>query len=188
MSSMLPFSPPIVKRLLGWKKGECEDKWSEKAVRSLVKKLKKSGGLDELEKAIANQDPKTKCITIPRYESPPPPLARSPPAAAGGGGLERLSSGLWGLSFATLLPNPCCGPVSCVCVLLSNSGCVLAPGARSFPMICAICRRSRGMIYFALCLSVLLLCVCRIESCRIADLLRLLVLLSRSTFTLISDS
>jgi mothers against decapentaplegic homolog 3 len=63
---MLPFSPPIVKRLLGWKKGECEDKWSEKAVRSLVKKLKKSGGLDELEKAVANQDPKTKCITIPR--------------------------------------------------------------------------------------------------------------------------
>ncbi|XP_059473939.1 mothers against decapentaplegic homolog 3 isoform X2 [Neocloeon triangulifer] len=65
MSSMLPFSPPIVKRLLGWKKGECEDKWSEKAVRSLVKKLKKSGGLDELEKAVSNQDPKTKCITIP---------------------------------------------------------------------------------------------------------------------------
>lgn len=76
---MLPFSPPIVKRLLGWKKGECEDKWSEKAVRSLVKKLKKSGGLDELEKAIANQDPKTKCITIPRYESPPPPLAIARP-------------------------------------------------------------------------------------------------------------
>lgn len=66
MTSMLPFTPPIVKRLLGWKKGEGEDKWSEKAVKSLVKKLKKTGGLDELEKAITTQDPTTKCITIPR--------------------------------------------------------------------------------------------------------------------------
>ncbi|XP_071452252.1 mothers against decapentaplegic homolog 3 isoform X2 [Hetaerina americana] len=65
MTSMLPFTPPIVKRLLGWKKGEGEDKWSEKAVKSLVKKLKKTGGLDELEKAITTQDSSTKCITIP---------------------------------------------------------------------------------------------------------------------------
>ncbi|XP_067003727.1 mothers against decapentaplegic homolog 3 isoform X3 [Anabrus simplex] len=66
MTSMLPFTPPIVKRLLGWKKGEGEDKWSEKAVKSLVKKLKKTGGLEELEKAITTQDSNTKCITIPR--------------------------------------------------------------------------------------------------------------------------
>ncbi|XP_067003729.1 mothers against decapentaplegic homolog 3 isoform X5 [Anabrus simplex] len=65
MTSMLPFTPPIVKRLLGWKKGEGEDKWSEKAVKSLVKKLKKTGGLEELEKAITTQDSNTKCITIP---------------------------------------------------------------------------------------------------------------------------
>lgn len=46
MSSLLPFTPPIVKRLLGWKRGgsDEEDKWAEKAVKSLVKKLKKSGG------------------------------------------------------------------------------------------------------------------------------------------------
>lgn len=61
------FNPPIVKRLLGWKKAEGEDKWSEKAVKSLVKKLKKSTGLDELEKAITTQSCNTKCITIPRY-------------------------------------------------------------------------------------------------------------------------
>lgn len=68
MTSMLPsFNPPIVKRLLGWKKAESEDKWSEKAVKSLVKKLKKSAGLEELEKAITTQSCNTKCITIPRY-------------------------------------------------------------------------------------------------------------------------
>ncbi|KAH3874605.1 mothers against decapentaplegic homolog 3-like isoform X2 [Dreissena polymorpha] len=68
MSSFSPFTPPIVKRLLSLKKcdSEKEDKWSEKAVKSLVKKLKKTGGLDELEKAVTQQDPSTKCITIPR--------------------------------------------------------------------------------------------------------------------------
>nr|AAS57862.1 Smad3 [Carassius auratus] len=77
--SILPFTPPIVKRLLGWKKGEQngqEEKWCEKAVKSLVKKLKKTGQLEELEKAITTQNindgrlqvshRKTKCITIPR--------------------------------------------------------------------------------------------------------------------------
>ena len=67
---MLPFTPPIVKRLLGWRKGEPkneqEEKWNEKAVKSLVKKLKKNGTIDELEKAITTQDPKTRCITIAR--------------------------------------------------------------------------------------------------------------------------
>ncbi|MEE6503555.1 hypothetical protein FKM82_004856 [Ascaphus truei] len=69
MSSILPFTPPIVKRLLGWKKGEQngqEEKWCEKAVKSLVKKLKKTGQLDELEKALTTQSISTKCITIPR--------------------------------------------------------------------------------------------------------------------------
>jgi MH1 domain. len=66
MTSLFPFTPPIVKKLLGWKKGDGEDKYSEKAVKSLVKKLKKSNGLDELEKAITTQDPNTKCVTIPR--------------------------------------------------------------------------------------------------------------------------
>jgi len=64
--SILPFTPPVVKRLLSFKKSEGEDKWSEKAVKSLVKKLKKSGGLDELETAVATEDANTRCITIPR--------------------------------------------------------------------------------------------------------------------------
>ncbi|XP_035718825.1 mothers against decapentaplegic homolog 3-like isoform X3 [Vespa mandarinia] len=66
-SMLLSFNPPIVKRLLGWKKAEGEDKWSEKAVKSLVKKLKKSAGLEELEKAITTQSCNTKCITIPSF-------------------------------------------------------------------------------------------------------------------------
>lgn len=68
MTSILPFSSPVVKRLLSRKKGDGgEDKWSEKAVKSLVKKLKKTGGLEELEKAILEENPATQCITIPRY-------------------------------------------------------------------------------------------------------------------------
>lgn len=82
MSSILPFTPPIVKRLLGWKKGEQngqEEKWCEKAVKSLVKKLKKTGQLDELEKAITTQNVNTKCITIPRW-GPERPRRLSGPA------------------------------------------------------------------------------------------------------------
>ena len=63
---MLAFTPPVVKRLLGFKKGEGEDKWSEKAVKSLVKKLKKSGGLEDLEVAVTTEQGNTRCITIPR--------------------------------------------------------------------------------------------------------------------------
>ena len=45
MTSFLP-QPPIIKRLLSYKKTEeeeGEEKWSEKAVKSLIKKLKKTG-------------------------------------------------------------------------------------------------------------------------------------------------
>ncbi|XP_023938122.1 mothers against decapentaplegic homolog 3 isoform X1 [Bicyclus anynana] len=69
---MFPLTPPVVKRLLGWKKGpegsSAEDKWSEKAVKSLVKKLRKSGAIEELEKALSNQTSHTKCVTIPRVK------------------------------------------------------------------------------------------------------------------------
>ncbi|KAL8197407.1 UNVERIFIED_CONTAM: Mothers against decapentaplegic 3 [Gekko kuhli] len=88
MSSILPFTPPIVKRLLGWKKGEQngqEEKWCEKAVKSLVKKLKKSGQLDELEKAITTQSAATKCITIPSPEKAFLGVSRTVSVAVPGG-------------------------------------------------------------------------------------------------------
>ena len=44
-----------------------KEKFCEKAVKSLVKKLKKSPGqLEELEKAIIGENSNTKCIKIPR--------------------------------------------------------------------------------------------------------------------------
>ena len=67
MSSLLSFTSPTVKRLLGWKQGDEDDKWAEKAIDSLVKKLKKQrGSLEELEKALSQPNNPTKCVTIPR--------------------------------------------------------------------------------------------------------------------------
>ncbi|RUS90293.1 hypothetical protein EGW08_001982 [Elysia chlorotica] len=67
LSSIFTFTSPAVKRLLGWKQGDEEEKWAEKAVDSLVKKLKKTkGALEDLEKALSCKDPSTKCVTIQR--------------------------------------------------------------------------------------------------------------------------
>ncbi|KAI5607979.1 mothers against decapentaplegic-like 5, partial [Silurus asotus] len=56
-----------VKRLLGWKQGDEEEKWAEKAVDALVKKLKKKkGAMEDLEKALSSPGQPSKCVTIPR--------------------------------------------------------------------------------------------------------------------------
>lgn len=64
------FSNASVKRLLQYRsKGNdnsIEAAWSEKAVRSLVKKLK-SNQLNSLEIALSTQNPHTsKCVCVPR--------------------------------------------------------------------------------------------------------------------------
>ncbi|XP_031550939.1 mothers against decapentaplegic homolog 1-like isoform X2 [Actinia tenebrosa] len=67
MASLFSFTPPAVKRLLGWKQGDEEEKWAEKAIESLVKKLKKKkGALEDLEKALSNPNQPSKCVTIAR--------------------------------------------------------------------------------------------------------------------------
>ncbi|NWR39617.1 SMAD9 protein, partial [Tachuris rubrigastra] len=66
-SSLFSFTSPAVKRLLGWKQGDEEEKWAETAVDSLVKKLKKKkGAMEELERALSCPGQPSKCVTIPR--------------------------------------------------------------------------------------------------------------------------
>uniref|UniRef100_A0A674CLP1 Mothers against decapentaplegic homolog n=1 Tax=Salmo trutta TaxID=8032 RepID=A0A674CLP1_SALTR len=67
ITSLFSFTSPAVKRLLGWKQGDEEEKWAEKAVDSLVKKLKKKkGAMEDLEKALSCPGQPSKCVTIPR--------------------------------------------------------------------------------------------------------------------------
>ena len=67
LNSLFSFTSPAVKKLLGWKQGDEEEKWAEKAVDSLVKKLKKKkGAIEDLEKALSSPGEPSKCVTIPR--------------------------------------------------------------------------------------------------------------------------
>ena len=68
MTGIFFSASPVVKQLIEQMKcGEDDKQWAEKAIKSLVKKLKKGYGLEELVKAVINKDTNTKCITIPRY-------------------------------------------------------------------------------------------------------------------------
>ncbi|XP_018576726.1 protein mothers against dpp-like [Anoplophora glabripennis] len=67
VNNLFSFTSPSVKRLLGWKQGDEEERWAEKAVDSLVKKLKKrKGAIEDLEKALSCPDTQSRCVTIPR--------------------------------------------------------------------------------------------------------------------------
>jgi len=67
LSSLISFTSPATKKLLGWKQGDEEEKWAEKAVDALVKKLKKKqGAIEDLERALSCPGQESKCITIPR--------------------------------------------------------------------------------------------------------------------------
>ncbi|KAL7730788.1 hypothetical protein ACLKA6_003557 [Drosophila palustris] len=68
LGTLFSFKSPAVKKLLGWKQGDEEEKWAEKAVDSLVKKLKKKkdGAIEELERALSCPGQPSKCVTIPR--------------------------------------------------------------------------------------------------------------------------
>ena len=67
LSALPGMQHPAVRKLLGWKQGDEEEKWAEKAVDSLVKKLKKrKGALEDLEFALANPATLSKCVCIER--------------------------------------------------------------------------------------------------------------------------
>ncbi|KAL3085186.1 hypothetical protein niasHS_010255 [Heterodera schachtii] len=62
---------PSVKKLLGWKMGDEEEKWALKAVESLVKKMQKRkhqgyGTVEDLEYALSHPGSSSNCVTIPR--------------------------------------------------------------------------------------------------------------------------
>lgn len=67
------FGNPSVKRLLQYRKSsainasenQLEQQWSEKAVRSLVKKLKSTNQLNQLENILNSKNPHTPCICVP---------------------------------------------------------------------------------------------------------------------------
>ncbi|CAH1408001.1 unnamed protein product [Nezara viridula] len=66
-NSLFSFTSPAVKKLLGWKQGDEEEKWAERAVDALVKKLKKKkGAIEELERALSCPGQPSSCVTIPR--------------------------------------------------------------------------------------------------------------------------
>lgn len=70
----LPFSftinPQQLKIFLQHRKNiqpnSSEDKWSEKAIKGLIKRLTKSSMIDDLQLALDTQNPQTRCVTIPR--------------------------------------------------------------------------------------------------------------------------
>ncbi|KAF1744090.1 hypothetical protein MXB_4387 [Myxobolus squamalis] len=65
--NLFGISSPYVKKLLSWKQGDEDERWAEKAIESLIKKLKnKKNLIPQLERALVSQDPNSNCITIPR--------------------------------------------------------------------------------------------------------------------------
>ena len=61
-------SPSVSKLMKLVKNDQAEENrvWHEKAIKSLIKKIKNGSGLEELIKAISTEDSNTKCVTIPR--------------------------------------------------------------------------------------------------------------------------
>lgn len=65
LQRLFSFTSPAVKKLLGWKQGD--EKWAEKAIETLVKKLKnRKGAIEDLEYALSAPGSPSKCVTIPR--------------------------------------------------------------------------------------------------------------------------
>ncbi len=67
-----PFSanPQTLKNLLQHRKNiqpnSSEDRWSEKAIKGLIKRLTKSSMIEDLQAALDTQNIQSRCVTIPR--------------------------------------------------------------------------------------------------------------------------
>lgn len=67
LDTFFTFTSPTVKKLLAYKQTGEEDDWCERAVTTLVKKLKtRKGAIHDLECALAMPEMPSKCVTIPR--------------------------------------------------------------------------------------------------------------------------
>lgn len=61
------FGYPVLCGSLGWKQGDEEGKWAQKAIETLIKKLKKRKGvLERLQYALLHPNEPSECVTIPR--------------------------------------------------------------------------------------------------------------------------
>nr|CAH8856467.1 unnamed protein product [Trichobilharzia regenti] len=61
------FGYPVLCGSLGWKQGDEEGKWAQKAIETLIKKLKKRKGvLERLQHALLHPNEPSECVTIPR--------------------------------------------------------------------------------------------------------------------------
>ncbi|KAA0190432.1 Mothers against decapentaplegic [Fasciolopsis buskii] len=66
-STSTDFNYPALNGSLGWKQGDEEGKWAQKAIETLVKKLKKRKGvLESLQYALTHPNEPSECVTIPR--------------------------------------------------------------------------------------------------------------------------
>ncbi len=64
----LPFStnPETFKNLLQHRLNSSDDKWSEKAIKGLIKRLTKTSMIDDLQTSLDTRNPHTPCVTISR--------------------------------------------------------------------------------------------------------------------------
>lgn len=117
LNSLFSFTSPAVKKLLGWKQGDEEEKWAEKAVDSLVKKLKKrKGAIEDLEKALSCPGQPSKCVTIPRSLDGRLQVSRLLATEPGTGRVRTERFTLWArslLTWAVCRPEGFIATVSC---------------------------------------------------------------------------
>lgn len=70
MQNIFPFNNPLLKRILNWKQGDEDETWRNKAVESLIKKLKRQGGDQhvQLQTALSKKSEDTPCVTLSRSQ------------------------------------------------------------------------------------------------------------------------